>query len=38
MLSDSEKNFDYLFKRGAIKTDRLNVRAFKVYADGALGL
>lgn len=37
MLSDSEKNFDYLFKRGAIKTDRLNVRAFKVYADGALG-
>ncbi|MDQ7949929.1 MAG: amidohydrolase, partial [Pedobacter sp.] len=37
MLSDSEKNYDYLFKRGAIKTDRLNVRAFKVYADGALG-
>ncbi|RZL50514.1 MAG: amidohydrolase [Pedobacter sp.] len=37
MLSDNEKNFDYLFKRGAIKTDRLNVRAFKVYADGALG-
>jgi predicted amidohydrolase YtcJ len=37
MLSDTEKNFDYLFKRGAIKTDRLNVRAFKVYADGALG-
>jgi predicted amidohydrolase YtcJ len=37
MLSDAEKNYDYLFKRGAIKTDRLNVRAFKVYADGALG-
>lgn len=37
MLSDTEKNFDYLFKRGAIKTDRLNVRAIKVYADGALG-
>lgn len=37
MLSDSEKNYDFLFKRGAIKTDRLNVRAFKVYADGALG-
>jgi predicted amidohydrolase YtcJ len=37
MLSDSEKNFDYLSKRGKIKTDRLNVRAFKVYADGALG-
>lgn len=37
MLADSEKNYEYLFKRGAIKTDRLNVRAFKVYADGALG-
>jgi predicted amidohydrolase YtcJ len=37
MLSDSEKNFDYLSKRGKIKTDWLNVRAFKVYADGALG-
>ncbi|KQB99768.1 amidohydrolase [Pedobacter sp. Hv1] len=37
MLSDAEKNYDYLFKRGAIKTERLNVRAFKVYSDGALG-
>jgi len=37
MLSDAEKNYDYLFKRGKIKTDRLNVRSFKVYADGALG-
>jgi len=37
MLSDEEPNYKYLFKRGAIKTDRLNVRAFKVYADGALG-
>jgi predicted amidohydrolase YtcJ len=37
MLSDAEKNYDYLFKRGKIKTDWLNVRAFKVYADGALG-
>ena len=37
MLSDNEKNYEYLFKRGAIKTDRLNVRAFKVFADGALG-
>lgn len=37
MLSDAKKNYDYLFKRGAIKTDRLNVRSFKVYADGALG-
>lgn len=37
MLSDSKKNYDAIFKRGMIKTDRLNVRSFKVYADGALG-
>ncbi len=37
MLSDSPKNYEYLFKNGAFKTDRLNVRSFKVYADGALG-
>lgn len=37
MLSDSPKNFDYLAKRGIIKTDRLHVRGFKVFADGALG-
>ncbi len=37
MLSDSRKNFDFIAKRGKIKTDYLNVRSFKVYADGALG-
>jgi len=37
MLSDKPENYTYLFKRGIIKTPRLNVRAFKVYADGALG-
>jgi predicted amidohydrolase YtcJ len=37
MLSDDKRNFEYLFKKGKIKTDRLNVRSFKVYADGALG-
>lgn len=37
MLSDNPGNYEQLFKRGKIKTDRLNVRAFKVYADGALG-
>ncbi|MGM9474907.1 amidohydrolase [Pedobacter sp. GSP4] len=37
MLSDDPDNYKYLFSRGPIKTDRLNVRAFKVYADGALG-
>jgi predicted amidohydrolase YtcJ len=37
MLSDATKNFAFAFSRGKIKTARLNVRAFKVYADGALG-
>jgi predicted amidohydrolase YtcJ len=37
MLSDARPNYEYLFKRGKIKTDRLNVRSFKLYADGALG-
>lgn len=37
MLSDAKKNYDYIFKRGMIKTPWLNVRSFKVYADGALG-
>ena len=37
MLSDGRDNYAYLFKRGIIKTDRLNVRSFKLYADGALG-
>jgi predicted amidohydrolase YtcJ len=37
MLSDDRKNFDYLFKRGIVKTDRLHVCSFKLYADGALG-
>lgn len=37
MLSDAKSNYDFAFKHGKIKTDRMNVRAFKVYADGALG-
>jgi predicted amidohydrolase YtcJ len=37
MLSDQKVNYDYIFAKGKIKTDRLNVRSFKVYADGALG-
>jgi predicted amidohydrolase YtcJ len=37
MLSDKPENFDYLFKHGIYKTPGLNVRAIKVYADGALG-
>jgi len=37
MLSDRQENYEYLFKRGAFKTPGLDVRAFKMYADGALG-
>ncbi|HEY1025511.1 MAG TPA: amidohydrolase [Sphingobacteriaceae bacterium] len=37
MLSDAKRNYDFLFKNGPVKTDRLNVRSFKVYSDGALG-
>ncbi len=37
MLSDAPENYTFLFKKGKIKTGRLNVRSFKVYADGALG-
>ncbi len=37
MISASDENIDYYAKKGIYKTDRLNVRSFKVYADGALG-
>lgn len=37
MLSDSAPNYDYYLKSGPYKTDYLNVRSFKFYADGALG-
>jgi predicted amidohydrolase YtcJ len=37
MLSDASPNYNFLFQNGKIKTDRLDVRSFKVYADGALG-
>lgn len=37
LLSDRQENYDYLFKRGVFKTPGLDVRGFKVYADGALG-
>lgn len=37
MLSDAKKNYDAIFERGQIKTERLHVRSFKVYGDGALG-
>ena len=37
MISNTKKNLDYYLNKGVIKTDRLNVRSVKVYADGALG-
>jgi len=37
MISNTPENIDYYLKAGPYKTDKLNVRSFKVYADGALG-
>ncbi|MDZ4823359.1 MAG: amidohydrolase family protein [Flavobacteriales bacterium] len=37
MLSDEDENFDYYLKNGIDTSDFLSVRAFKFYADGALG-
>ncbi|KAA5544819.1 amidohydrolase [Adhaeribacter rhizoryzae] len=37
MLSPSEENKNYYFKNGPYHSPYLNVRSFKVYADGALG-
>jgi len=34
---DKQSQIDYYINKGIIKTDRLNVRSFKVYGDGALG-
>ncbi len=37
MVSNSPENVAYYLQNGTYKTDRLNVRSFKVYSDGALG-
>jgi len=37
MLNPSETNKTYYYKNGPYQTPRLTVRAFKIYADGALG-
>lgn len=37
MVSLGIGNLDYFLKKGIIKTERLNVRSIKLYADGALG-
>jgi len=37
MLSPSKENLDYYLAHGQYKTERMNIRSFKFYADGALG-
>jgi hypothetical protein len=37
MVPGTDINLDYYLNKGIIKTDKLNVRSFKFYADGALG-
>ncbi len=37
MLTDNKENMDYYLQHGIYKTERLDVRSFKFYADGALG-
>ena len=37
MISNIKDDVNYFIKKGTYKTDKLNVRSVKVYADGALG-
>jgi len=37
MLNPNDENKSHYFEHGKYKTDYLNVRSFKLYADGALG-
>ncbi len=37
LLSDAPANYEWLFKQGPVKTERLHINGFKVFADGALG-
>lgn len=37
MLLPEQKNIQYFLNNGIYKTDKLHVRSFKFYADGALG-
>jgi predicted amidohydrolase YtcJ len=37
MVPGLPNNLDYYLKKGIVKTDKLHVRSFKFYADGALG-
>jgi len=37
MLSPGKKNYEHYLLKGIYKTERLNVRSIKLFADGALG-
>ena len=37
MISNNKENMEHFLSKGPIRTNKLNVRSFKVYADGALG-
>jgi hypothetical protein len=37
MLTPNNENVDHYLKNGKYKTDKLNIRSFKFYGDGALG-
>ncbi len=37
MITKNKANLDYYLNKGIVKTDRLNVRSVKIWADGALG-
>jgi predicted amidohydrolase YtcJ len=37
MIENNLEDVDYYLEQGPYKTDKLNVRSVKVYADGALG-
>ena len=37
MVSNTPENLDYYLDHGIFKTERLNVRSFKIFTDGALG-
>jgi predicted amidohydrolase YtcJ len=37
MLNPTDENIDFIYKNGIYKTDYLNIRSIKLYADGALG-
>ena len=37
MIENNSEDVDYFINKGPYKTERLNVRSVKVYADGALG-